>query len=153
MELFFRLVFRFQINEILRLFCWRHWTRDDERNPSLIRFLVLVASVTRFSHGQQPLQVRLPRAESLAAVPILNSFLGKSGRHPELTTQSMPWHFMSFLLQDEHMHYSPYGWKGIVFAVIMVYFLVQVVGWLAGRKLKRLPGNKSRPKRKKGVRH
>ena len=65
----------------------------------------------------------------------------------------MLWHFMSFLLQDEHMHYSPYGWKGIVFTVIMVYFLVQLVGWLAGRKLKRLPGHKSRPKRKKGVRH
>ena len=59
-------------------------------------------------------------------------------------------HIQLFLLhEDGHVHYSPYGWKGIVFTVIMVYLLVQLVGWLANRKLKRLPGYKIRRPRKK----
>jgi hypothetical protein len=58
---------------------------------------------------------------------------------------------MTFLLLHEHV--SPYGWKGIVFAVIMVIVMVRGVGWLAERKLKRLPGYKKRHPQKKGVQH
>jgi hypothetical protein len=50
-----------------------------------------------------------------------------------------------------HEHISPYGWKGIVFAVITVIVMVRSIGWLAGRKLKRLPGYKHQRPRKKGV--
>jgi len=51
-----------------------------------------------------------------------------------------------FILHDEH---SEYGWKGIVVTAIMCYLLVKIVGWLAGRKLKRLPGYKTRRPRNK----
>ena len=56
---------------------------------------------------------------------------------------------MAFLFLHEHI--SPYGWKGIVFIAILVYVSVKTVGWLAGRKLKRLPGYKVNRPRKKGI--
>ena len=55
---------------------------------------------------------------------------------------------MIFLFLHEHI--SPYGWKGIVFAVIMVIVMVRGVGWLAERQLKRLPGYKKQRPPKKG---
>jgi hypothetical protein len=57
---------------------------------------------------------------------------------------------MSFLFL--HSEHSEFGWKGFVFAAIMVFVMVKVVGWLAGRKLKRLPGQKTRRPRSKGIR-
>jgi len=56
---------------------------------------------------------------------------------------------MTFLLLHEHV--SPYGWKGIVFAVIIVVVMGRSVGWLAERQLKRLPGYKKERRQKKGV--
>jgi drug/metabolite transporter (DMT)-like permease len=57
---------------------------------------------------------------------------------------------MAFLFLHEHV--SPYGWKGVVFAAILVFVMVRVIGFLADRKLKRLPGYKKRRPQKKGIR-
>ena len=51
-------------------------------------------------------------------------------------------------LHDEHY---PGGWRAMVVVAIVSYLLVQFVGWLAGRKLRRLPGYKNRRPGKKGV--
>jgi hypothetical protein len=50
-----------------------------------------------------------------------------------------------------HSEHSEYGWKGMVVTAIVCLIVVKFVDWLAGRKLKRLPGNKVRRSRKKGV--
>jgi hypothetical protein len=61
------------------------------------------------------------------------------------------WNNMPILFQHEHI--SPYGWKGIVFVVILVFVMVMGFGLLADRKLKQLRDYKKRRPQKKGKHH